>query len=705
MATKLKYIYILSGLSVITPIQAQTVLDPVSLKQKSDGLEVSVKREDFSRQANTTSIFDVIKREVGISSSGKTGEKEQIRLRGLSEEYTRINVDGIELPSSAEKRYFKIDIIPTAMVGEVKILRNTPASFNADGLGGRIDVKTTAVTDQNTQSYDISGGLEGATRSHQASFFANRVLSPTLKGNFSVSRTQYIRDKRKEKIESKPKNANIETTKENENVTESKTGFAFVGNLVKTYSGGTTTFKPIFLGMTKLQKGDKLKAKLKNTVYENDKGEKKHHEDTFTTVGLTVANSHSLSDTFTIDTSFSSIRTDKKHKDSKTEISKTGVVSADPKEDSTGTRKNVLLRLSTDLTKSYTNVYDHTFKTGVVYRTNNFSRGKKVYVDGVYKADEKADETFDLGEKYTALYLQNKTDLKNGWTILPGVRLEKLTRKGVSQVRQTNTSNQYVLPSVISNYTLDENTKLTFAYSKKLNRPTFKDLAPYLEEEEDEVKRGNPNLLAEKADSFDAGVNYNAGGYDLSANIFYRKIKDVIENVDTGETKTIKSNDVKIYQPENVGTGNVRGLELTQKFEVTSLKSIIPGNLNLNLNQTFMASKVTKKDGTTHNFKGQADMLANATLGWDYKDLYVSLSAKHEKGYSEDDGDKTKKIGAETYVDLYAQKTLSNGGIVYITMMNVLAQGSTKNEIEGTKTKDEFEKGARAIWIGFKTKF
>ena len=44
------------------------------------------------------------------------------------------------------------------MIGEVKIINNASASYNADGIGGRIDMKTRKPTNKNTYSVDVSSG-------------------------------------------------------------------------------------------------------------------------------------------------------------------------------------------------------------------------------------------------------------------------------------------------------------------------------------------------------------------------------------------------------------------------------------------------------------------------------------------------------------------------------------------------------------------
>ena len=369
---------------------------------------------------------------------------------------------------------------------------------------------------------------------------------------------------------------------------------------------------------------------------------------------------------------------------------------------------NTLTRLSSDMTKSYDDI--NTIKTGFVYRDNNHNRNIVVRENGVLKPDEDKEEIYSLNEKYTAFYIQNEAKFKNGWTVLPGIRFEKIKRKGVTATETTNTSNQNFLPSIITNYKLNDTTNFTMAYSKKVNRPSYQQLVPWEKEPKSkgtEVERGNPNLLAEKADTFDMGVTYNGGEYNLSANIFRRNIRDVIqEEINTGETKNINNKKYTILRPENVGNGHVQGLELSQKFDVNFLKPIIPGTVSLDLNQTIMSSKLRKKDGSISIFNGQSDFIANSTIGWKYKRLYASISSKFEKGRTEVNGEKTTTIKGTNYVDVYAQYELNNGGAIYASVTNLFKQGYHSSELKKTTTTTvEKRKGYRSVWVGYKVSF
>lgn len=711
---KLQYMYILAVLAVIMPAHAEKNLPKVVttkklINEKDTSMVNSIKREDFTKQVNSFSVYDVLKRGVGISSSEKPGEKEVIKLRGLNQNYTRISVDGIELPSYGDEnsRYFKVDIIPTPMIGEVKIINNASASYNADGIGGRIDMKTRKPTNKNTYSVDVSSGAMNSKYGHLTSLYVNKVISPTLKANFSISNSKYVNAKYETKL-AIDSGSPDDYESDKDVVTQTKITTGVMGNLEKSYNRGTITFSPIYLKLNKIRDKNEL-----NIAYDSSNGdttvaknEYDYREHPSLTAGLTIVNDHTFANNINLNTSISRVKTNFTKDKNEYEIDNKGVVETIAKTHSIEKQANTLTRLSSDMTKPYDDI--NTIKTGFVYRDNNHNRNIVVYKKGVLRPDEDKEEIYSLNEKYTAFYIQNEAKFKNGWTVLPGIRFEKIKRKGVTATETTNTSNQNFLPSIISNYKLNDTTNFTMAYSKKVNRPSYQQLVPSKKENSDdkEVKRGNPNLLAEKADTFDMGVTYNGGEYNLSANIFRRNIRDVIqEEINTGEKEEINSADYTVLRPENVGNGHVQGLELSQKFDVNFLKPIIPGTVSLDLNQTIMSSKLRKKDGSISIFNGQSDFIANSTIGWKYKRLYASISSKFEKGRTEVNGKKTTTIKGTNYVDVYAQYELNNGGAIYASVTNLFKQGYHSSVLKKKTTTVEKRKGYRSVWVGYKVSF
>lgn len=111
-------------------------------KRLSDPIpQTEVTREEIEIR-NNRRLGDVIQRQPGVFMGGPPGENNDIRLRGLDKEFTRVQVDGIQLPGAGEKRELQVNRIPSFLVDSVRIIRNPTAEFESDGLAGRVDVRT-----------------------------------------------------------------------------------------------------------------------------------------------------------------------------------------------------------------------------------------------------------------------------------------------------------------------------------------------------------------------------------------------------------------------------------------------------------------------------------------------------------------------------------------------------------------------------------
>lgn len=111
--------------------------------------------------------------------------------------------------------------------------------------------------------------------------------------------------------------------------------------------------------------------------------------------------------------------------------------------------------------------------------------------------------------------------------------------------------------------------RFTISGARTLRRPNFDHLSPATLEEElgDHDLRGNPFLEPEKAWGADIGYEHKIGRNGvIGVNLFYRKIDDLIEIVNTGDTRiedegTEDEEEFLIFAPANVGDGEVYGIE------------------------------------------------------------------------------------------------------------------------------------------------
>lgn len=147
-----------------------------------------------------------------------------------------------------------------------------------------------------------------------------------------------------------------------------------------------------------------------------------------------------------------------------------------------------------------------------------------------------------------------------------GLRYEttdsEITEDTIEVARDTDYD--FLLPSASLKFDLDDQNRITASVARTVRRPEFDLINPALLEGEieDDDFLGNPGLEPETAVGFDLGYERRlAGNGVVGINVFYRSVEDLIELVNTG-IEGSEGPGSTVYQPQNVGDGDVYGVEL-----------------------------------------------------------------------------------------------------------------------------------------------
>lgn len=160
---------------------------------------------------------------------------------------------------------------------------------------------------------------------------------------------------------------------------------------------------------------------------------------------------------------------------------------------------------------------------------NDFSSESYNYISEAWMNDTALDNRFNYIQQINAIYFSIVTNIKE-FEILAGIRSEYTNNS------QNNTNKRMYLdffPSV--NISRKLNSKLTvfIAYSRRINRPTIKMLNPFTDEYADILNMhiGNPNLLPEYVNSFEAGYHFTTTYLSGSGSLYYRNINQAISRI------------------------------------------------------------------------------------------------------------------------------------------------------------------------------
>lgn len=211
-----------------------------------------------------------------------------------------------------------------------------------------------------------------------------------------------------------------------------------------------------------------------------------------------------------------------------------------------------------------------------------------------FKIDEdtKGSDSYRAANNLYAGYAMFELPWKK-WNLTSGVRLEQSRQYLESETLtgdqiQVNLDTLVVLPSVNVSYTFNEKLLIRAAYGKTINRPEFRELAPYsfYDFEQNFIINGNPDVTIATVQNFDLRLErYPRPGEILSVSLFYKDF----------------TNPIEMYFAPGVGSGGTR--------------SFTPGNA---LSATSYGAEVdvrkSLRDMTSSRFLNDLSIVANASI-------------------------------------------------------------------------------------------
>ena len=236
----------------------------------------------------------------------------------------------------------------------------------------------------------------------------------------------------------------------------------------------------------------------------------------------------------------------------------------------------------------------------------------------------------------THAYIMNDQRFKK-MRLIYGLRMESFNQKleapqrGLTTINLDYTKVDY-LPSANFVYALNPKTNLRLSYSETLNRPEFRELAPFgfYEYVTGLYVFGNENLTRAKINNYDFRYEIYPGRAQLlSASVFYKKFTDPVEFV------TLPTN-INEATYENNPTATIYGLETEFRVLLSTLfgtksenaffsKVTLSGNAALIKSEVPLGNKGADSSELTRPLQGQSPYIINFSLA--YSDEKAGLSS------------------------------------------------------------------------------
>jgi hypothetical protein len=221
--------------------------------------------------------------------------------------------------------------------------------------------------------------------------------------------------------------------------------------------------------------------------------------------------------------------------------------------------RNLGYRMANVMNFDYSIAYDNMDQ---ILNTDNLNNTDGLILD----EDTRGADTYDAHNRLLAYYLMANVPYQK-WNLSAGIRRED-NRQWLNSADITGTSitseldSALWLPSFNLSYQLNKKSLLRLAYGKTVNRPEFRELAPFsfYDFENNFINSGNPLLKFSTIDNMDLRWEHYPNNTEIiSAALFYKQFKNPIEQY---FVPGVGSGGTRSFMPGNALSATSYGAEI-----------------------------------------------------------------------------------------------------------------------------------------------
>jgi iron complex outermembrane recepter protein len=244
------------------------------------------------------------------------------------------------------------------------------------------------------------------------------------------------------------------------------------------------------------------------------------------------------------------------------------------------------------------------------FRSENFPRTS--ISNGNIFDDVLLKNKFNFTQNTQAAYANYKSKW-NRFNYQLGMRYEYFTYDGrIEQFNQpVSATYSNLFPSAYVNTKLNTKSDITLSYTKRVNRPNFFQLIPYLDvTNPQDTTSGNANLKPEFVHATELSYVYNFGKQNsILASLYYQYNSNLIQQL-----KRFNADGTSFSQPQNLAFGATYGAEFNWKHYISKI-----WDANLNINAFNLLLNQTEGTPNRNGFGAFAKVISNYKLKsiWD----------------------------------------------------------------------------------------
>jgi outer membrane receptor protein involved in Fe transport len=191
-----------------------------------------------------------------------------------------------------------------------------------------------------------------------------------------------------------------------------------------------------------------------------------------------------------------------------------------------------------------------------------------------------------------------------------GLRAEYFSYEGFVYQYNLPVRNSFknIFPTMFISHKKSDHEDIAFNYSRRINRPGFRELIPYIDVTNPiDTSAGNPNLNPEFIHASELSYSNNYGkGNTIMTSIYYQYTTNLMQRF-----RRFNANGTTFSQTQNLANAQTYGLEITTKQVISKL---FDATLNVNLFTNNINGKNIDASASNSGWGGFAKLLGNAKL-------------------------------------------------------------------------------------------
>ncbi|MDH4287264.1 MAG: TonB-dependent receptor [Aquincola sp.] len=652
-------------------------------RRQSTATKIVIGRDEIERFGDSNTL-EMLKRLPGVTVPGAPGRGGAPRMRGMGGGYTQILVDGERTPPR-----FSLDAVPPEQIERIEILRAPTAETGARAIAGTINIVLREGFRKKLNDLNLAVGVERALVSPSLSWTRNDTIGDWIvNGSLSLFERRFVNSSRSLRTDEDLATGQPVLVREGtlESREQRRGVHASARVQWRDEQGTSLMLQPLMIASRSTTRSTDT---VGQTFGVDPPDHVRGHTATDGRFALTRLNAnynHRVGDRVRLEWRAGLGNGHWRSTLQRLEFDAADALTRRIDESTDNRDRNATLSLKASAVLGS----GHHVVSGLELERNRRNEGKSTLWDGVPQLTEFG-EDLSASSRRHALYVQDEWAINPQWALHGGLRIEGITTQGedANGVTDANTS-RVATPLLHAVWKPDAQARdqlrasLTRSYrapslGQLIGRPSLNrlDPPPGANSELSADSAGNADLRPEVALGLDLAIErYLADGGVLSANLFHRRIADLIRNVVSLEDVSWSPGQPRfVSRPQNIGKATTQGLELEAKFRLDQLVDDGP-RTEVRANASLFRSKVDAIPGPDNRIAEQPGRTVNLGADHRFRGTPVTIGANwnHTPGYrTRLDADRTIVQSEKNAVDAFVLWAFTPEAKLRLSLSNLLA--------------------------------